>query len=216
MGYRTYIGQMPKREYNKIKSLTKDELIKFYNIENNFDDEDESWYKGVYEYGKMLYEFGKYTNFEPPKKSQTSFFKNKELKEIYSEYDFEIVTQDFLGYIIDSYALRVQDYYKKMLSVFDRETLLKVECDYSYDETKYKLPELNIEQQTQFYNMFEHIRSMASEWGVNDYGFKIKPYNLEDKDTITNSCKYEYAIFELKKIYNTFDWKKNVMIYYGY
>lgn len=41
--------------------MTCDELVNFYQIEMN---EGESWYKGVYEYGERLYEFGKYTDFD--------------------------------------------------------------------------------------------------------------------------------------------------------
>jgi hypothetical protein len=44
----------------------------------------------------------------------------------------------------------------------------------------------------------------------------MTPYDLNRDDEVTTSWKYEYAIFELVRIYKTFDWKKNVMIYYGY
>ena len=33
MGYRTYIGSMPKREYNKIKSMSREQLIEHYKLE---------------------------------------------------------------------------------------------------------------------------------------------------------------------------------------
>lgn len=58
--------------------------------------------------------------------------------------------------------------------------------------------------------MIEHIRSMRTEWTC------LTPYNLKNGDNITTSWKYEYAIFELVRIYKSFDWKRNVMIYYGY
>lgn len=45
---------------------------------------------------------------------------------------------------------------------------------------------------------------------------RLTPYNLDEGDEITTSWKYEYSIFELVRIYKTFDWKNNVMIYYGY
>ena len=45
---------------------------------------------------------------------------------------------------------------------------------------------------------------------------RLTPFNLEDGEEITTSWKYEYGIFELVRIYKSFDWKKNVMIYYGY
>lgn len=46
MGYRTYIGSMPKREYNKIKSMTKDQLIEHYKVKRD-DYEIEEGYIGM-------------------------------------------------------------------------------------------------------------------------------------------------------------------------
>lgn len=223
MGYRTYIGFMPKKEYNKIKSLTKDELYSFYNLEKND-------YKGVYSYGKELYEFGKYTDFEPPKKSMKSFFKKQELKEAYSGYEFYIVTSEFLKYIIEYYAEKVRTYYAELLKPFKREKweykseYLKTaqrklgSSDQNYetyfvgDTTK-----ITEEENIQIYKIIRHFEDMASEWGVNDICSDRRPYNLNmNNDIISGSWKYEYAVFELTKIYKTFDWKKNVMIYYGY
>ena len=45
MGYRTYIGTLTKREYNKIKSLTAEQLIEYYKIERE-DYEIEDGYLG--------------------------------------------------------------------------------------------------------------------------------------------------------------------------
>lgn len=219
MGYRTYIGYMPKRQYNKIKSLTEEQLIQFYNESK---DENSYWYKGVYEYGKKLYEFGKYTSFEPPKKSMKSFFKKKELKERYEEYDFYVVTEEFLAYLIEYYAGLVRSYYEKMTKPFNDSEFLK-SIKKSYDFSSHDLEEkyafdfdkITEEEQTQLYKMIEHVRQMAGEWGVG-WNKNGRPYTLESKSTVSDSWKYEYAIFELKKIYNDFDWKRNVMIYYGY
>ena len=44
----------------------------------------------------------------------------------------------------------------------------------------------------------------------------MKPYDLDDDtDCIVNSWKYEYVIFELVRIYKTFDWKNDVLLYVG-
>lgn len=66
------------------------------------------------------------------------------------------------------------------------------------------------DEQTALFGILEHIRSMRLEWT------QLKPYNLIEGDAVTKSLKYEYAIFELVKIYKAFDWKKNVMVFYGY
>jgi len=222
MGYRTYIGTMPKREYNKIKSMTKEQLISHYKLEV---EEDGYIEMGVYDFGKMLYEFGKYTDFQPPKKSIKTFFKNKELNKYFTEdHDFSIVTPEFLEYIIDSYKKRVEDYYNKMMEPFfgkkverfdrDKPTdfLNSVDVKYDYPDNKYTFDfsKITPEEQNSLWCIFEHMRTMRFEW------IQTKPYDLTNGNEVTTSWKYEYVIFELVRIYKTFDWKRNVMIYYGY
>lgn len=224
MGYRTYIAEMPKREYNKIRSMNSEQLIHFYQIKKEDDiDEDESLYKGVYDYGDTLHEFGKYTGFNPPKKSLKPFFRNKHLMSHYSEYDFYVVTPEFLIYVIEGYKERVKSYYSKMMSPFfekrwdtKSEWLKTIKSDldesleyrYTFDFSK-----ITQEEQNQLFQMIEHVKSMWLEWSSNT----IAPVdtNLE-KRSISGSWKYEYAIFELTHILKSFDWKKKVMIYYGY
>jgi hypothetical protein len=221
MGYRTYIAEMPKREYNKIKSMTEQELIEFYNIEV---DEDSSWYKGVYKYGKDLYEFGKYTDFNPPKKSMKPFFKNKELMKRYEEYDFYVVTPEFLEYIIEMYTQKVRDYYDKMMipfmgkreEIFDREkpseflNSIKTEYHYPNDKHTFDFSKITPEEETQLFNIIEHVRNFRTEWTV------LTPYNLKNGDAVTTSWKYEYGLFELVRIYKSFDWKRKVMLFIGW
>ena len=222
MGYRTYIGEMPKREYNKIKSMTEEQLVEFYNIEKEISyNGEESWYKGVYEFGKELHEFGKYTDFSPPKKSLKPFFKNKQLMERYSDNDFYVVTKEFLAYVIESYQARIKDYYNKMVNpFFSDDNIFSPQSGFIDSiKKKYNFPNINIEfdfskitqeQQNALHSMIEHVRSMKMEWT------HMTPFHLDNGDAITLSWKYEYIIFELVKIYKTFDWKRKVMIYYGY
>lgn len=206
--------------------MTKDQLIEHYKIER-LDYEIEEGYigMGVYDFGTALYEFGKYTDFEPPKGSLKTFFKNKELNKYYTDdHDFNIVTPEFLAYIIDSYKKIVEDYYNKMMTPFfgkkveryDRDNptnfLNSVKVEYNYPNNKYNFDFSLItqEEQNALWEMIDHVRIMRMEWAL------MKPYDLTNGDEVTTSWKYEYAIFELVRIYKTFDWKKNVMIYYGY
>lgn len=217
MGYRTYIGSMPKREYNKIKSLNKKDLFNFYKESKDLEHEDD-FYIGVWEFGEPLHEFGKYTDFTPPKKSMKPFFKNKELMEVYEEDEFFIVTKEFLEYIIESYKKRISDYYNDMVMPFmsdtynTKEFLKSVKTHYSYSDDKYEFDfsKITEEEQTALYKMIQHVRSFKTEW------VELTPYKLSEGDKITNSWKFEYNIFELIRIYKSFDWKRNVMIYYGY
>ena len=55
MGYRNYIGYIPKMEYDKIKDLSKEELYSYYG----------KGYVSTCDLSiKELYEFGKYCDFE--------------------------------------------------------------------------------------------------------------------------------------------------------
>lgn len=222
MGYRTYIGVMLKKEYNKIKSMTRDQLIQHYNL--NVEEDEGYLGMDVYDFGETLYEFGKYTDFNPPKGSTKTFFKNKELNKVFTyENELNIVTPEFLEYIIGTYEQRVKDYYNKMINPFlgKRDTMFESENPSTflnsiktvYEESNKYIFDFSLiteEEQTALFDIIEHIRTMRTEWTL------LKPFDLKNGDEITKSWKYEYSIFELVRIYKSFDWKKNVMIYYGY
>lgn len=213
MGYRTYIGYLPKEKYQEIKDLSQSELLSKFG-------EDEDGYVGPYEIGKELYEFGKYTNFNPPDGSMVPFFSNRELQEFYSE-DNELwaVNKDFLKYIIETYKEKIRGYLGDMVKPFLDEDgyrgdfLKSVKTNYGIKEDKYEFDGsvLNKDQQNSIVNILNHIISINSEWNM------LVPFNLDDgKDEVTSSWKYEYSIFELVRIYKSFDWENNVMIHYGY
>ena len=212
MGYRNYIGYFPKKEYNKIKSLTPPILYEYYNIKP--DDEDS--YININNFVTEIHELGKYCEFDYPKKSIKPFFRKKETQSIFSsDHDLYVVEKEFLANIISTYKERIKLYYNNMVNPFldNKEFLnsIKVEYnigdnDYSFDFTK-----ITVEQQTAMYNMINHVKSMRLEWTHLD-GFDLN----DGTDEITSSWKYEYAIFELVRIYKTFDWKRNVMVYYGH
>lgn len=224
MGYRTYIASIPKREYNKIKSMSREQLIVHYQLEV---EEDENYIgMGVYNFGKALFNFGKGNDFNPPKKSLKTFFKNKELNKYFTnEHDFNVVTKEFLEHIIENYTEKVKGFYNDMMNPFfgikdgilDRdkpcEFLNTIKTDYRYpkNNTTFDFSKITQEQQNALYDIIEHVRRMRIEW------VGMKPYNLKsDNDSITTSWTYEYEIFELVRIYKSFDWKKNIMFYYGY
>lgn len=231
MGYRLYISSIPKRKYNKIKNLSREELWKFYNEGKEIDKTDEDWeddlYIGTYDLGDDLYEFGKYVNFYN-KKTCKPFFKNKETHDYYnSDGEVYIVTKEFLEAVIESYKEKVQKYYNDMMTPFfgnseerpwgtptnflnsvESKTVFKedgIDHEYTFDFAK-----ITPEEQTALWKIIDHVRSFRTEW------VQLTPYNLENGNAITTSWKFEYGIFELVRIYKDFDWKKNVMYYHGW
>ena len=73
-----------------------------------------------------------------------------------------------------------------------------------------------------------HIKNKAEEWQTYSEIFEVEvkndslsncliPYNLnKDKDTLVNSWLWEYQIFELVRIYKSFDFSKNALLFYGW
>jgi hypothetical protein len=198
MGYRNYIASITKEEYDKIKDFTKEEL---YNYKNTPMD---GGYVGPYDIAsKRLYELGKYVDCFP-KELFNPVFTNKELQdEILSEDEFYLVNKEFLEAVINRYSDKIKAYYQKLLDpILTDESFPKLKDPKEYDPTH-------------VYEMAKHIQNMAFEWGVSEFK-KTPPYDLTKGDEITTSWKYEYAQFELVRIYKTFDWENNIMIYYGY
>ncbi|KUF38979.1 hypothetical protein AS361_03790 [Myroides marinus] len=226
MGYRTYIGFLPKEEYNKIKSMTLKELFEYKGEDYNEDDIYENGHVGVYDLGTELYEFGKYTDFTPPEASVKQFFEKEDIKEYYSsDNDLHIVTKEFLAYIIDYYSLKVQKYQQDMLVPFFpdiiQEKYPRKNSDFLNsaksgwigleEQRSFDFEKITQEEQNALYEIIEHMKQMHFDWAHNR-----RPYKLEIGTSVSNSCKYEYAVFELVRLYKTFDWENNVMYYYGY
>lgn len=206
MGYRNYLGSLPKREYNKIKKFTLQELYE-YKGEKWSDDFSEG-YVGVYNIAyESQYELGKDVD-QFPKKYFKSVFKNKETQKHFTqEHDFYVVEKEFVKALIEYYTEKIKTYYEQMLSPFIKED--KKVAGFMVDK---EIP-ITPEEISGVYELISHIRSMGMEWGVGWYGV---PYNLKENGDMITSWKYEYSIFNLVILYRTFDWKRNVMIYYGY
>lgn len=215
MGYRTYIGKIKKRDYNKIKSSQSiEEVYQFY--QKAFDSTPEE-YREWLEWSDVgieeLFCFGIDEGFNPPKKSTKPFFKNKTVQEHWGvDRDLYIVTPIFLKYINEKYTEKVKGFYRGLLKPFFNDK----GKDYHPFLRSGELSDLTEEDKSNIYALINHIRSMAGAWGVCSLFQDFLPYNLETGDAVTNSNFYEYTIFELVRIYKTFDWKKDVMVFYGW
>jgi hypothetical protein len=212
MGYRNYIGSIPKREYNKIKRFTLKELHE-YKGETWSEDRDENGYVGPYEILRQShYELGKYVD-EFPKRLFKTFFKNKETQNNYTEEgDFYVVEKEFLLAVIEMYRDKVRAHYKTILDpFFSAKGVIKAEF------LKKKENPITDDEMTAIFLMIDHVRGMGVEWGVTGWFPDEVPYDIkEGSGSIVSSWRYEYAIFQLVNLYHSFDWKRNVMVYYGY
>lgn len=136
----------------------------------------------------QLFEFGKYVDYGNFTKNK--FFNNKELNDSFNEDgEFVITDKSCLEYFINLYNEKIKEYYLNLSKGIEE-----------YDK-------LNTEQLN---SITSHIISMNSEWNI------LKPFNLEKGEEITTSWKFEYEIFELIRIYKSFNYKKNYLVYYGW
>lgn len=212
MGYRNYLGSLPKREYNKIKKFSLKELYEFKGEGWSDDPNERVGYVGVYDVAyNQHYELGKYVDsFD--KKFFKPVFKNKETQnDFLGDHDFYIVEKEFLLHLINHYTELVRNYYSKLLEDFFEGTKPKAEFMIKKDSP------ITSDELASIYKLIDHVRDMAIEWSITGWISGIIPYNLDlENSKIVSSWKYEYEIFELVRIYKTFDFKKNVLIYYGY
>ena len=193
MGYRTYIGSISKTEYDKIKSFNSEESKAYFNRDD----------VRPYQICQEIYEFGKYTEFDDVKFLKP-FWENKEVQSNYG--DFWITDKEYLRHIIEHYKGKVIKFYNRLLDCpatdrkYEKQGLLRLNEN-----------ELNNVEKDKLKEWFDHIRDMRLEW-TQGFAFDLS----EDTQVITSSWKYEYSIFELVRIYKTFDWENNHLVYYGY
>lgn len=220
MGYRNYIASIPKRKYNKIKKMDLDPLFELYGATPGLDEDgDRIDYLSIGQIvGNDLYELGKYVD-EFPSNLLKPFFLNKETQKYYEEdHEFYVVGKEFILAVIQYYKGKIKRYYTGLLdpllditsrSGSPKENFLK---DTSRIITEEDVKHVSL--------IVAHLRDMAHEWGVFPSffgdGHEDSPFDLDEgKERIISSWKYEYAIFELVRIYKSFDWKRQVMVYYG-
>ena len=168
MGYRTYICQIKKEDYDEEK------------IKNNYD--------YLREKTEELHELGKYYN--------ANDFEGFEIVHNLGDDDREyyVITRDSLLAIIKDYHNKTLSYYK---SIFTQQK----EADH------YRDPELPI----------DCVEKKLREWGDDSFKYGLYPYNLKLNDPcIVNSWSFEYAIFELVRVYKTFNPETHYMVYRGY
>lgn len=194
MGYRHYFYSVPKTQIAEIKRCkTNDEFCdwaetKGYEVERY---EGEEPHCSIYKIGKEIYEFGKYVGWAFKMQSKNeSIFGSEELNQRYANHQPVLCSQEDFVFAINTYKQSIIDYYKGLLEE-DKET------------------KLTIEQKRKYY-----IESKLDEW---ENGFGLCPIDTDLKrETINRSWLYEYAIFELVRVYKTFDWESNALVLLGW
>ena len=186
MGTRTYFSRMSKEDYEELRKVrtTNDQTF-------------DEMYELVEPYLKteVVYELGKYVNDPDGLKP---IFEDDRLVELFdSESGFKLANADTIKHFIDKYRSAAAKTYQ---SLMDEVTLL------------------GASKESIYHFLDERFRAWDSSLDQIYSPLRLKPENRENKrfsdNRITDSWSYEYAVFELVRVYNEFDWENDVLIYH--
>ena len=195
MGYSQYFYKFPKHITEGLKNCNNIKDVYDFCTSNGikskcqFDEED--YYIPPYEIGSYVYGLGK--AFEGWKEVQATGYplwkEDTELGKEYCDYDVWVVNRDAIKAVIEHYQQKIINIYEDLLR----------------------------EKSIDKWNKASQLERLKSH--VEDYLFNWKhiPYDLDlNTPTIVRSWLYEHAIFELVRLYKTFDDVNYDLIFFGY
>lgn len=200
MGYRHYLYSVPKEQVAEIQACqTAKDLTEFAKRYGYPYDKDDGWLS-LYKIGKEVYELGKRSEIGFKLESERPpLFTSDELKERYSDYGFALLTKDDFKAVIEAYRQKIVEWFQNLLNP---------------DESQVTAPRLSKEERKHLEWKYE-IKDKLDSWSGKYFG--ISPIDLnDDKERITGDWSYEYAIFELVRVYKSFDWENNELVLVGW
>jgi len=200
MGYRHYLYAIPKKQVIEIQACkTATDLTEFAKRYDYPYDKDDGWLS-LYKIGKKLYELGKYSEIGFKLESERpSVFTSEELKKEYVDYGFALLTKDDFKAVIEFYRQKIIDWFKSLLEIKDSSK-------FTVEFTK---------EQYQFEMLKREVQNKLDSWSGKYFG--ISPIDLdESRERITGDWSYEYAIFELVRVYKAFDWENEDLVLIGW
>lgn len=205
MGYRHYLYAVPKKQVAEIQSCkTNDDLCKFaenYGYEVNRDCcGDGNGWVSPHNIGKELYELGKHSGIGFKLESERpSMFTSEELKKRYEDYGFALLTKDDFKAVIEAYRQKIVDWFESLINP---------------DKSQITFNKLSQKERKHLEWEYE-IRDKLDYWSGKYFG--ILPIDLdESRERITGDWSYEYAIFELVRLYKIFDWENDDLVLVGW
>jgi hypothetical protein len=190
MGYRQYLYQVDKRFVEQIRACkTNEEYGEVFKAHVAGYEEEEDYFP-VYNLGKTLFEFGKYyENSGEMYKHGDSLFASEELNERYEDYGAIVLDKEGVLCAIEWQAEHIKSIY---------EDLMREKSTDRFDD------------RSQFDRLLDHVSGHLRWW-------KFGACNLDaNKDNVADSWLYEHTIFDLVRIYKTFDWDNCCMIFAGW
>lgn len=205
MGYRHYLYAVPKRQVAEIQACkTNEDWCNFaerygYRVSLSVCNDGSDWF-APYDVGKDLYELGKYSEIGFKLESERpSLFTSDELNKRYEDYGFALLTKDDFKAVIEECRQKIISWFKSLL---DPEDDPLIPSKLSKEERRRALID-------------NEIKDKINNWSGKYFG--ISPIDLdENKERITGDWSYEYAIFELVRLYKVFDWENDDLVLVGW
>lgn len=191
MGYRHYFFEVDKKDVEKVKDKTYDELMEMAKEYGAEIEEDENWFyfnDGKFMNKNEVFEFGKLYWDDTAERIYSKgipLFTIKDTQDYFDDYCPYVMGSDGMLEAITIYREKVINYYKNLLKEDTPEVLNK--------------------------RLAKHVDDMLIEWET----FCPVDLNLEHK-WISDSWLYEYQIFELVRLYKTIDWENKCLLFYGW
>lgn len=203
MGYSHYFYKVNKKDVDKVKDLTYEELLKVVKEDypkvdlEHEDAEDEEPYfyfndehflnkEEIFEFGKLYFEDTDARIYA----TGVPLFSKKEVQERFSDYVPYIVGKEAVLEAIKIYKDKVIKYYDGLMKDTEDEFTGKVLT--ASDKQK------------------EHFKDMKM-WLTY-----LEDTDLDNKYTVTHSWLYEHSIFNLIHILKTIDWENEELLFYGW
>lgn len=191
MGYNSGLGKINKIELQKLKAMSKDEVIITYNDYYKDGDQDEYYVPSPSTFITRLHDLGKGINYESEVVDRfgTRVFEFPEAKdEYYCDFEFAEITQEGFKFIIEYYMEKTSSYYQQLadgLNVIGGNTN----------------------------DLSRFLIRRAVDWKPD--GKPSGVLNFNESISLTHSWDYEYNAFNLLMIYKQFDWENDSLIIYG-
>lgn len=211
MGYRQYFFEIDKSKVDGIRQCkTEEELYNFF-IKNGIEcDKDEyddkiSYYCPLYRLGEELFEFGKYyENDSEIYKHGDSLFTSDELNKRYEEYGAIICDENAILCAIEWQKQHIINMYEHLIKNTFEDPI-----------GRYKYPSEIDDKELHYQRLLQHCKDYLRWWKPKFGYYTAININKESKN-IVDSWLYEHTIFDLVRIYKTFDWKNKCLMFMGW
>ena len=211
MGYRQYFYEVDKSKIEGIRKCKTEEELYDFCIKNDIECDKEEYngkihyYLPVYHLGQQLFEFGKYyENSNEIYKHGDSLFTSNELNERYEDYGAIVCDEDAILCAIEWQKQHIISMYEHLINNTFEEPIAR----YSY-------PSEIDDKELHYQRLLRHCKDHLSWWKPTFGDYSAINTNKE-KDYLVSSWLYEHTIFDLVRIYKTFDWENKCLLFCGW